>query len=74
MVLQWDVPLDPLWQIASYHEKIWLNECPIEFRPVYYQRYVDDIFVLFKSTEHIEKFHSYLNSRHEKINFSVEVE
>ena len=32
--------------LARY-EQIWLNDCPDEFKPVYYERYVDDIFVLF---------------------------
>ena len=30
-----------------HHEQIWLNDCPDEFKSVYYKRYVDDIFVLF---------------------------
>ena len=33
----------------AYYEQIWLNDCPNEFKPVYYKRYVDDIFVLFRS-------------------------
>ena len=31
------------------HEKNWLNNCPQGFKPVFYRRYVDDIFILFKS-------------------------
>ena len=34
-----------------YYEKTWLNECPSQFKPVVYRRYVDDIFVLFKSKD-----------------------
>ena len=30
-------------------EQIWLNDCPEYFKPVYYGRYVDDIFALFVS-------------------------
>ena len=30
-----------------YHEKIWLQNCPSEFKPVNYRRYVDDTFLLF---------------------------
>ena len=33
----------------AHYEQIWLNDCPDEFKPVYYKRYVDDIFVLFRS-------------------------
>ena len=39
-----------------HYEKIWLNECPSQFKPVVYKRYVDDIFVLFKSKEHLKTF------------------
>ena len=48
-------PLGPSLANAflSYHEKNWLNSCPQGFKPVFYQRYVDDIFVLFKSNDHL---------------------
>ena len=39
-----------------FHEQIWLNDCPEDFKPVYYRRYVDDIFALFRSPDHLEKF------------------
>ena len=26
----------------SHLEEIWLNECPIEFKPQFYRRYIDD--------------------------------
>ena len=35
-----------------HHEQNWLDNCPLEYRPSYYRRYVDDIFVLFKSSDH----------------------
>ena len=31
----------------AYHEENWLNDCPIQFKPTYYRRYVDDIFLMF---------------------------
>ena len=37
-----------------YHEKIWLQNCPSEFKPVIYRRYVDDTFLLFRLKHHIE--------------------
>ena len=37
-------------------------ECPDEFKPVYYKRYVDEIFVLFRLSDYLEKFKNYLNS------------
>ena len=57
-----------------FHEQIWLNECPDEFKPVYYRRYVDDIFVLFHSPDHLEKFRNYLNSKQRNIRFTCEKE
>ena len=38
--------------LSSYEVK-WLEQCPKKFKPVFYRRYVDDIFVLFESTEHL---------------------
>ena len=57
-----------------FHEQIWLNECPDEFKLVYYRRYVDDIFVLFRSPDHLEKLKNYLNSKHGNIRFTCEKE
>ena len=58
----------------AYYEQIWLNDCPNEFKPVYYKRYVDDIFVLFQSPHHLEKFNKYLNTKHANIKFTNEKE
>ena len=43
-------PLVPTFanSFLGHHEKDWLYNCPKQFRPVYYIRYVDDIFVLFE--------------------------
>ena len=30
----------------SFYEVKWLEQCPMEFKPVFYRRYVDDIFFL----------------------------
>ena len=52
----------------------WLDSCPLEYRPSYYRRYVDDIFVLFKSSDHLKRFQSYLNSCHVNMSFTTETE
>ena len=39
-----------------------------------YKRYVDDIFVLFKSKEHLKLFVNYMNSKHKNIKFTFETE
>ena len=57
-----------------FHEQIWLNGCPDEFKLVYYRRYVDDIFVLFRSPDHLEKFKNHLISKHRNIRFTCEKE
>ena len=69
-------PLGPLFAniFLAHHEGIWLNDCPPEFKPLLYRRYVDDSFVLFRSAEHAELFLNYLNSKHDKIKFTYELE
>ena len=55
-------------------EKKWLKDCPHSLRPVFYRRYVDDIFVLFSSLDQAENFKKYLSSKHPNINFLSEKE
>ena len=57
-----------------FYEQIWLENCPVEFKPVVYIRFVDDTFLLFRSYEHIEKFRTYLNCQHPNIKFTSEIE
>ena len=45
---------------------MWLNDCAEDFKPVYYRRYVDDIFALFRSPDHLANFTSDLNLKHKK--------
>ena len=56
------------------HEQMWLDNCPVEFKPVIYRRFVDDTFLLFRSKEHIEKFCLYLNCQHPNIKFTSQIE
>ena len=58
----------------SFYEIKWLERCPNEFKPVFYRRCFDDIFVLFESAEHLSKFHAYLNTCHPNMSFSFEQE
>ena len=41
---------------SCHYEKEWLNSCTTEFKPKVYKRYVDDIFVMFQSRDHIKRF------------------
>ena len=58
----------------TYHENIWLDNCPLQFRPKYYRRYVDDIFLMFERKDQVKKFLMYMNSRHQNIQFTYEEE
>ena len=46
----------------------------MKFKPSFYRRYADDIFVLFESSESADSFCKYMSSRHQNINFTVEKE
>ena len=58
----------------SHHEENWLNKCPVKFKPSFYRRYVDDIFVLFESSESADWFREYMSSKHQNINFTIKKE
>ena len=51
-----------------------LKDCPPQFKPSFYKRYVDDIFILFENSNQVNKFDKYMNSRHSNINFIKEIE
>ena len=55
-------------------EDQYLSQCPIDFKPTFYKRYVDDTFVLFKDQSHVNLFLNYVNNVHPNIKFTVDVE
>ena len=57
-----------------HYEKTSLKECSSQFKEVLYRRYVDNIFVLFKSKEHLKPFVNYINAKHKHIKFTFETE
>ena len=69
-------PLGPTYAniFLCFHERNWLDNCPAEFKPVYYRRYVDDVIVLFKDKSHVPLFHNYLNQQHPNMKFTCEEE
>ena len=69
-------PLGPTMAnvFLSFYEVKWLEQSPKEFKPAFYRKYVDDIFVLFESAEHLSKFRDYFNTRHPNMSFSFEQE
>lgn len=58
----------------GHHETTWLANCPAEFKPLYYRRYVDDIFILFNNIDCLAKFQQYMNQQHPNMNFTSETE
>ena len=56
-----------------HYEKEWLDSYCIEFKPKLYKRYVDYIFVMFWSMDHVKKFVD-INTKHPNICFTFEVE
>ena len=70
------LPLGPTFAniCLCYHEQKWLQNCPLEIRPAYYKRYVDDCFLIFNDGSHVDSFLAYLNGQHPKIRFTKEIE
>ena len=58
----------------AQHEQNWLNSCSLQYGPWYYRWYVDDIFLLFKSSDHLKQFQSYFSSCHVNLTFKVQIE
>ena len=52
----------------------WLNNCPIAFKPIYYRRYVDDTFLVFRDEESNKRFFEYINDQHKNIRFTCDNE
>src|SRR5678815_870993 len=69
-------PLGPSFANAflAFHEVTWLENCPLDFKPLLYLRYVDDCFVLFREREHANLFLEHLNNKHPNIRFTKEEE
>ena len=57
-----------------HYEKLWLDNCPSEFKPVVYRIYVDNIFVLFKPKDHLLSFARYINTTHKYLEFTFDFE
>ena len=57
-----------------HYEKLWLDNCPPDFKSVVYRRYVDNIFFLFKSKDHLLSFARYMNTRHKNLKFTFHFE
>ena len=69
-------PLGPSFANAflAYYESIWIDQCPKSFKPIFYRRYLDDCFIIFKDESHSSLFLNYLNHKHSHIKFTMEQE
>ena len=51
-----------------------LEECPLAYHPLFYSRYVDDTFLLFRGEQQANNFLEYANGLHPNISFTIEYE
>ena len=56
------------------HERKCLRECPVIYAPIFYKCYLDDIFLLLKSENHVNNLLLYLNPKHPSTSFACEIE
>ena len=54
----------------AHYEQIWLDDFPDEFKLVHYKGYGNDVFVIFRSLHHLEKFNEYLHTKHANTKFT----
>ena len=68
--------LGPLFAnlFLCYYEKLWLERCPLDFKPIMFRKYVNDTFVIFKEEEHAQLFFEYLNAQHSNIKVTMDKE
>ena len=55
-------------------EKNFLSNCPADFKPLLYRRYVDNTFYIFENNTQVQCFLQYWNRQHPKILFTHESE
>ena len=68
-------PLAPVLAnlFMGFHKQNWIEQ-EINVKPIFYKRYVNDIFAVFESESDADGFYSYLNTRNENIKFTFEKE
>ena len=59
--------------MAHLKETAFLKDV-LDFSPVFYRRYLDDTFCLFKERSHVQRFLDFINKVDESIQFDVEHE
>ena len=59
---------------SFHYENEWLDNCPAEFKPKLYKKYVDYIFVMFQSRDHVNKSVDCMNTNHPNKRLAFEIE
>ena len=59
-------------EAMGYWKIIWPEKYFKKFRPIYYKKFLDDIFLLFEKPEYLQLFLAYMNKEHPHIKFSNE--
>ena len=54
----------------AHRERSWLANCNCN-KSLYFSRYIDNCFVIFRSPNHVRPFQDYLNSQHPNISFTM---
>ena len=69
-------PLGPVLANAflCHFERKWLLDCPSDFLPKVFKRFVDDVFVMFLCRTQLNKFILYMNTKHLNIKFTSDFE
>ena len=59
-------PLRPTFSNVSlvYYEYKWLENFPLQFKPKFYRRYIDDVFLMFDKNDCVKKFLKCMDTRH----------
>ena len=51
-----------------------MSQCPTEFKPLFYRRYLDDTFAVFPNEICADRFFNFINSLHNNVKFTIEKE
>ena len=59
--------------MCAFEEQL-LDNCPLSYHPLFYRRYVDDTFALFRTLDNANSFLELANNKHPNIKFTIEHE
>ena len=70
------LPLAPLlanWFVSKIERNIFSDSKNNQCKPIFYKRYVDDIFAVFTNSSDRDRFFTVLNSSHPNLQFTMEI-